>query len=216
MGKKFSIFTPAAAAKLAAKDAADLSPAGEIPPAAAAPAPATEPAPDPVEEQAEGEEVLTLSGYAVVWGVNSDEGSPRRFDKGNVSYPTDRPVLCLYNHDDSNVLGSTANNTLKIEPDDYGIKVTCTLPGTTLAEDVYELVEDRYVSGMSCGYFETAATDENGIHIPTIVIDEFSICPVPAFISTSVDVLEADSQDFENLNLDDEEEPDFQNLVLQD
>lgn len=137
----------------------------------------------------------TLQGYALVWGAtSSDRGGyfvriPRT---AAIEPPQDgSPTLALYAHDSKDVLGSTANGTLRMFPDDYGLRVEIDPPDTSYARDVVALVRRGDVAGMSFGMFpvEWTDTEEGGQVIRTysrFVMDEVTITAVPAFRETSI------------------------------
>jgi HK97 family phage prohead protease len=137
---------------------------------------------------------VTLSGYAIVWNVLSvDRGGYKvRLLPGSATFAT--PTHAIFHHDFSQVLGSTANNTLRITPDGYGVKVEIDLPNTTHGRDTAELVRRGDVNGMSFAMVddpEATETTENGIVIvnaKSFVVDEVTVTAIPAFPQAKVDV----------------------------
>jgi len=149
----------------------------------------------------EGEEKITLSGYAIIWNSLSDDrgGFHVRFLPGSAQFAT--PTLALFHHDYTIILGNTANGTLRITPDATGVRVEMDLPATTAAADVAELVEDAYVSGMSFSMLwddvlVTTEKTENGVDILEVsafTCDEVTVTGIPSFVDTSVVVKSDDA-----------------------
>ncbi|HEV7299216.1 MAG TPA: HK97 family phage prohead protease [Tepidisphaeraceae bacterium] len=137
---------------------------------------------------------VTLSGYALVWNVSSDDrgGYRVRLMPGSATFA--KPTLALYHHWTPQILGNTANGTLRIMPDDYGVKVEIDLPDTTTGRDVAELVGKGYVTGMSFSMVTSpdgVTTQENGqsiLNASAFVVDEVTITATPAFTASSVEV----------------------------
>lgn len=137
-----------------------------------------------------------LSGYAMIWNAVSDDrgGFKIRLMPNSANFSAN--TFALYNHEFSNVLGSTANGTLKLTPDSVGVRVEINLPNTTLGNDVKELVAQRYVTGMSFSMLgqgrETNEVKENGqtiFNVTKFISDEVTVTPIPAFGETSIGVV---------------------------
>jgi HK97 family phage prohead protease len=144
------------------------------------------------------EKIATLSGYAIVWDVlSSDRGGFKvRLLPGSATFAT--PTHALYHHDYTHVIGSTANGTLRLYPDETGVRVEIDLPDTTSGRDVEELVEGRYVTGMSfamIGTPDASEVTEAGqtiLNVAKFDCDEVTVTAIPAFTATSIDVKEDD------------------------
>lgn len=143
------------------------------------------------------ESIATLRGYPIVWNaVSSDRGGYKvRLLPGSARFTT--PCLAFWHHDASQPVGNTANVTLRFLPaDDYGIPVEIDLPDTTTGRDAEELVENRYVTGMSFAMVDApTATEvtENGetiLNVSDFLCDEVTITAIPAFVETSIEVAE--------------------------
>jgi HK97 family phage prohead protease len=157
---------------------------------------------------------LTLQGYAIVWNVlSTDRGGYKvRLKPGSATF-TD-PCLALYHHEFRDLLGNTANGTLRVMPDDVGVKVEIDLPDTTTAADVAELVEDGYLRGMSFsmakGFEEFEDVEEGGEVIRDVTrftCDEITVTVIPAFVQTTVAVKDpAEFEDNDKPEDDDDEE----------
>lgn len=141
-----------------------------------------------------GDGKTTLVGYPVVWGAMSDvrkDGNRHRFAKGSVEFR--QPTRALYAHAGGSIIGSTANKTLRIAPDDRGIKVEIDLPNTTLGRDVANLVKDGYVKGMSIGGSIAQSYATNGVRdLKKFMADEVTVTDDPAMQATSVTVMSAE------------------------
>lgn len=133
-----------------------------------------------------------LTGYPIVWNATSGDrgGYVARMATNSAEFSKDG-VLALYNHDAGMVLGNTANNSLRVIPDDYGTRVEIDLPDTTYAKDVAKLVQGGYVAGMSFGMIpqEWKDSEEAGQKIriySKFLVDEVTVTPIPAFIQTTI------------------------------
>lgn len=145
---------------------------------------------------ADTSEKVTLTGYAIIWNELSDDrgGFFVRFLPGSAQF-TD-PTHALFHHDFRAVLGSTVNKTLRILPDDTGVKVEIDLPNTTQAKDVATLVDGGYVNGMSFSMlFDDALVTTNKtendmevLEVSAFTCDEVTVTAIPAFTATSISV----------------------------
>jgi HK97 family phage prohead protease len=146
---------------------------------------------------------MTLKGYPITWNQTSSDrgGYSVRLVPGSAKFTT--PALALYRHDFSQVIGNTANGTLRImEADETGIPVEIDLPDTTTGNDVAELVAKGYISGMSFsmvnGFENSFTTKENDTEIvncTSFTVDEVTVCADPAFSSTTIEVADEDGED---------------------
>ena len=96
-------------------------------------------------------EPTKIGGYAAVFNKLSDDlgGFREKIDPGFFSNVLGDDVRALFNHDDNMVLGRTKNDTLTLEQDDKGLKVSITPPDTTYARDLLSLMERGDVNQMS-------------------------------------------------------------------
>lgn len=141
----------------------------------------------------------TLEGYALVWGqpgdtqnLSDDRGGYKvRLAPGSAKFTT--PTLALFHHNFSQIIGNTENGTLRLLPDDTGVRVEIDLPDTTVGHDVATLVGEKYVTGMSFSMIpgEFSESEENGQKILTatnFTCDEVTVTGIASFKSTSIDV----------------------------
>jgi hypothetical protein len=167
---------------------------------------AATPAKDGAEAVEAGEQI-TLTGYAILWNALSSDcgGFKVRFLQGSPRFTT--PTLALFHHNYQAILGNTGNETLRIIPDEIGIKVEIDLPNTTQAADVAELVEDKYVTGMSFSMLfddvlVTTTKTESGVEIMEVsafTCDEVTVTAIPSFTATTIGVQEPEAQPDEPL-----------------
>ena len=144
-----------------------------------------------VREDADG---MTFEGYAAIFDSPS-EPLPfiERIKRGafNRSLTKARnDIKLLWNHDTSAVLGSTRAGTLKLVEDNRGLKVTATLPNTTLGRDSAVLLKRGDVDSMSFGFSVPSGGDEwneDGSErvLKSIRLHEVSIVAFPAYTSTA-------------------------------
>lgn len=144
--------------------------------------------------RAAGAQFATLSGYALVWNVLSQDrgGYKVRLKKDSAKFQ--KPTVALYQHLSFMPLGTTANNTLRIMSDAFGAKVEIDLPATQLGRDVETLVRDKYVTGMSFNMAtlpDGRTMRENGVEIfeaTSFEVDEVTVCINPAFTESSIGI----------------------------
>ena len=144
-----------------------------------------------VREDADG---MTFEGYAAIFDAPS-EPLPfiERIKRGafNRSLTKARnDIKLLWNHDTSAVLGSTRAGTLKLVEDSRGLKVTATLPNTTLGRDAAVLLKRGDVDSMSFGFSVPSGGDdwnEDGSErvLKSVRLHEVSIVAFPAYTSTA-------------------------------
>jgi HK97 family phage prohead protease len=106
-------------------------------------------------------------------------------------------VRCCFNHDPSNLLGRTKNNTLMLAEDNVGLHYDCDLnPDTRIAADVHAMVDRGDLDGCSfsfivrkCTWREEADSEGLTVNYRDIEdVDLFELGPVtfPAYEGTSV------------------------------
>ena len=144
-------------------------------------------------EVRETEQGMTFSGYAAVFNSDSqplpftERIAPGAF-RGSLRNRND--IKLLWNHDTGQVLGSTRAGNLRLTEDDRGLYVEATLPRTTLANDVRELVQTGIVDSMSFGFTVARNGDEwssdGAVRTLTrINLHEVSIVAFPAYTATA-------------------------------
>jgi uncharacterized protein len=139
-----------------------------------------------------------LSGYASVYGSETKIGDmfrevimPGAFDMCLSSNPD---VRCLWNHQDSVVLGRTVSGTLRLKSDKRGLFYECDLPNTQAANDLWESVKRGDVSQSSFGFTCSSETWESPSKPGELGLrkveaaDVFDVSPVafPAYDAASV------------------------------
>jgi len=149
-----------------------------------------------------GRALPALIGYAMTWGqpgspdnLSDDRGGYRvRLlpHSGRLDNHADCMALC--NHNYEQVLGRTSNGTLKVFPDETGMKVEIDPADTTYARDLVTLIRRGDVTGMSFGMLTEGAkyqeVQENGQTIrnySAFTFDEVSVTPIPAFTATTIE-----------------------------
>ena len=157
-----------------------------------------------VELRAEGDG-RTFTGYAAVFGQPSlplpftEIVKPGAFKR---SLQSRSRMMLLWNHDTSNPLASTRNGSLQMVEDSVGLKVTATLPDTTLGRDIAELVRTGVIDAMSFGFAvkkDSWSQDGGTRYLEDVDLFEASIVSTPAYEQTSgtiavrtVDTISAD------------------------
>lgn len=117
-----------------------------------------------VREEGEGENGRkAVTGYATTFG---EEYLLYAFDNYRVVESVDRhafdeadmqDTVMQYNHE-GRVFARTRNHTLRVEPDEHGLRVEADLGGTELGRQVYDEIRGGYTDRMSFGF--TVAADE--------------------------------------------------------
>lgn len=140
-----------------------------------------------------------LSGYAAVYNsLSHDLGGfrevilPGAFDRTLREFPD---VLALVEHDTNKVLARTTNGTLRLAPDDYGLRVEIDPADTSYARDLLALVRRGDVAGMSFRFrpFPGGARMDLSTTPPTrsltsVQLAEVSVVVSPAYPDTSIAV----------------------------
>lgn len=153
-----------------------------------------------IEMRAEGDG-RTFTGYAALFGEPSlplpfiEYVKPGAFRR---SLQSRNRMMLLWNHDTSNPLASTRNGSLQLSEDERGLKVTATLPDTTLGRDIAELVRTGVVDSMSFGFSvkkDSWSQDGQTRFLEDVSLFEVSLVSTPAYESTAgtVSVRSADS-----------------------
>jgi HK97 family phage prohead protease len=141
----------------------------------------------------EGGDGMTFTGYAAVFNAPSEplpfieRIAPGAFRR---SLRARNDIKLLWNHDTGSVLGSTRAGTLKLEEDNYGLRVTAVLPDTNLGRDVRTLVQRGDVNAMSFGFSVPAGGDSwnsEGTErtLKSVRIFEVSVVAYPAYQQTA-------------------------------
>lgn len=105
-----------------------------------------------VRETSDG---MTLTGYAARFNEPSEplpfieRIAPGAF-KRSLSARND--IKLLWNHSSSDVLGSTRSGTLRLNEDEYGLRVEADLPDTQAGRDAKVLIQRGDVTGFSFGF----------------------------------------------------------------
>ena len=141
-----------------------------------------------------GEWKCTLTGYPLVWGVlSSDRGGYVVRLMPNSARFTAR-VMAFWDHNSRDTVGNTNAGTLRLTPDDYGVRCEIDLPDTTAGRDLACLVGRRDITGMSFGMTDTpegVRVVENGqtiLNATGYTVDEVTITALPAFDQTSINI----------------------------
>lgn len=144
--------------------------------------------------EADGKHVV---GYAAVFNSRSgnlggftEEIRPGSFRR---SLESKADIRALLDHDTRLVLGRTSAGTLNLSEDTRGLLIDITLPDTSYARDVAELLRRGDVSQMSFGFTVPSGTDlwgegDGGLRHRTLTecsLAEVSIVTFPAYAETS-------------------------------
>lgn len=143
-----------------------------------------------LEMRADGDG-MTFEGYAAVFNSPSEPLpfietiKPGAFRK---SLQGRHRMMLLWNHDTSQPLASTRNGSLRMVEDDYGLKVTATLPDTQLGRDVAHMVRTGLIDAMSFGFQvkkDSWSADGSTRMLEEVAIHEASLVSYPAYTATA-------------------------------
>lgn len=141
-----------------------------------------------VREDADG---MTFEGYAAVFDSPS-QPLPfiEKIERGAFtrSLKSRNDVKLLWNHDTSQVLGSTRAKTLTLVEDERGLKVQGVLPNTSAGRDAAELLKRGDVDSMSFGFTvirDAWSADGNERTLKAVRLHEVSIVAFPAYAGTA-------------------------------
>jgi HK97 family phage prohead protease len=145
---------------------------------------------------------VTFTGYAAVFDSPSEPLpfietiAPGAFAR---SLKSRNDVRMYVNHDDNMVLASTRSGTLRLQEDAKGLRVQATMPDTTYARDLVELMRSNVVDSMSFGFSVPRGGDswnEDGSQrrLNEVRLHEVSVVTgVPAYAATSAMVRKVQS-----------------------
>jgi len=154
----------------------------------------------------------TLRGYPIVWGAISDDRGGYHVRLGWKSATFTRQVHALLEHSfTGGPLGDTDSRSMRVlPPDEIGVAVEIDLPDTRNGHDVFVLVRDKRLKGMSFAMVSmpwsiirgldgsasvvpipgaSRVTQENGRTIVEVLrfdCDEVSIVARPAFVDSTI------------------------------
>ena len=162
------------------------------------------------------EKKLFLRGYAILFnepteiydrrnGLYTEVITREALDNADLS-----DVYLLKGHNYDYVLGHTRAN-LRLEVDDVGLFYECELPNTRDARDVFNLVESNIVDGNSFGFFTNDEVVDGVRVVRSLMLDEISIVPRPAYlnacsVATTQDNADVEHQPSETENAEEEVE----------
>jgi len=134
---------------------------------------------------------MTFEGYAAIFESDSEplpfiETIKRGAFRKSLQARND--IKLLWNHDTGQVLGSTRAGTLRLAEDERGLKVTASLPDTTLGRDTAYLLKRGDVSAMSFGFNvikDSWSDNGNRRTLESVRIHEVSLVSFPAYSATT-------------------------------
>lgn len=144
--------------------------------------------------EAESGDGMTLTGYAALFnswsedlGGFREQIAPGAFKR---SLKSRNDIKLLWNHDSSEILGSTRSGTLKLTEDERGLRVEASLPNTQRGRDAKVLIERGDVSGFSFGFSVAERGDSwnaegNERTLESVRLFETSLTPFPAYTATN-------------------------------
>jgi uncharacterized protein len=135
-------------------------------------------APMQLEQRANGDATTNvIVGYAFKYGVMSHVlgwGFREEIQKGALDGADVADVVCRSFHNDQFILGRTKSGTLRLFPDEIGLRYECDLPDTQAGRDIASLIQRGDIAESSFEFYlkeDSWGEDENGI--PTRLIRSF-------------------------------------------
>jgi HK97 family phage prohead protease len=98
---------------------------------------------------------LAIEGTAAKYGVLSQDlgGFRERIARGAFrSVAQNSDTVCLFNHDQSKLLGRTTSGTLTLTDTNEGLNFRCSLPDTETARDVHSSISRGDITGCSFSF----------------------------------------------------------------
>lgn len=141
----------------------------------------------------------TLTGYAAVYdevAETTNEGWAEKIARGafdEVLADPDTDARAVFNHSMTNILGRQSAGTLKLRSDEVGLHYDITLPRTTFAEDLKEMVRRGDVTGASFAF--AAGEMKRGTspagrmmvtHTKIARLIDISVVPLPVYAGATV------------------------------
>lgn len=144
------------------------------------------------------EQRKVLEGYAVVFDTPTvlyeyDGIEYKEIINKDALSNADMKDVCLkYNHgDNALILARTRNGSLELTVDGHGLKFRATLPNTTSANDVHELVKDGILDKCSFAFRVEEDSYNSETHTRTILkikrMYDVSVVDIPAYEDTNVE-----------------------------
>ena len=143
--------------------------------------------------QAQGRKV---TGYAAIYNTEANLGEFRECIAPGAfrsALAAGRNIRALYNHNPSDVLGTTQARTLELREDAKGLAFSLELPNTSVGNDVAELVKRGDVSGCSFGFRVNDGGERwevrSGVSVRTltdVLLAEITLTADPAYANTEV------------------------------
>lgn len=150
-----------------------------------------------IREAAEGQPT-TLFGYAVVFDSIADISGyfNERVAHGAFTETLKNdPILALFAHDWSKVLGKTSSGTLRLREDDKGLAFEIDIPDTSIGRDLAVSVRRGDIDSCSFGFEALEESWDNAQNLRTIEkakLYEITITANPAYGETSVSARSAE------------------------
>ena len=143
---------------------------------------------------------LIIEGYFALYEQETElwDQCFEIISKGAFDNTLNNDIRALWNHNSQYVLGRNRAGTLELNADDKGLFGRITLPNTTYAKDLYEVVKRGDVDQCSFGFninseeLEELANGTYRWRITDIDLHEVSIVTFPAYENTSVEARKKD------------------------
>lgn len=141
----------------------------------------------------------TLYGYAAIYDEvteTTNEGWAERIARGAFDEVLADPATdarAVFNHNMAHVLGRQSAGTLQLRSDERGLRYDISLPRTTYAEDLKEMVRRGDVTGASFAFHQgeiQRGTSPGGrmmvTHTKIKRLIDISVVPMPVYAGASV------------------------------
>ena len=110
-----------------------------------------------LETRSDGDNSMIVEGYATTFNQpyelwhNSDYTVMEQVDGHAFDHTDMRDVIMQYDHE-GRVFARVKNGTLRVEPDEHGLKISADLGGTEIGRQLYEEIKGGYIDKMSIGF----------------------------------------------------------------
>lgn len=147
------------------------------------------------------DEKLHVKGYVNKSGsvsqVLSEDGQKFREQIDPMAFveaieQTNHPIDFYFEHDDKQLLATTANGSLKLSVDDVGLLMEANMLQTQTGQDAYTMIKSGVIKGMSFGFIATDDTWNYSGDIPLRIVTKLMLLEVsavryPAYLDSEIE-----------------------------
>jgi HK97 family phage prohead protease len=137
-------------------------------------------------------------GYAVRWKTPIRQGNKLfYFRPGAILTPIANEVRFEFGHNDSDIIGSTADGRLSLHADEYGLAMRFAFGDHPNHQRAFTSIKNGECRALSigCNMYGSKETDEDGIKVRVVWaarLSEISLCPSGACEPAFIELIEAE------------------------